>query len=168
METSNKKHVVYLGLGSNLGEREANLLAALAALPPRIEVLERSPVYETAPWGYLDQGDFLNQVIKVATSLSPLDLLAALKEIEKQVGRVPRFKNGPREIDIDVLFFDDQVIEEKGLHIPHPQLARRAFVLMPLNDIAPELVHPVLGKTIAQLLADLDAEPQQPLEQGTS
>lgn len=164
MESSSIRHHIYLGLGSNVGDRQANLLAALTAFPPQLDILARSPVYQTDPWGYLDQDDFLNQVVKVGTDLSPHELLSFLKEIEQRLGRVKRFKNGPREIDIDILFIDDAVIEKEGLRIPHPHLAERAFVLVPLNDIAPKFVHPVFNKTINQLLSELDPEPLEKIE----
>lgn len=161
-------HNVYLGLGSNLGDRRANLQAALAAFPPQLEVLATSPIYETEPWGYRDQDEFLNQAVLVSTDLAPAELLVFLKGLEKQLGRVPTFKNGPREIDIDIIFYDDAVIEEEGLHIPHPHMAERVFVLAPLNDIAPDFPHPILQKKVSQLYLELEGDPLEPLEMEAS
>ncbi len=147
---------VYLALGTNLGDRLANLQAALAALPPAVKVLERSRVYETSPWGVTDQPAFLNMAIKGETALAPLSLLKALKQLEKKLGRVPSVRYGPRLIDIDILFYDDLSLETLELTIPHPRLSERAFVLVPLADVAAELIHPVLHESIQALLARVD------------
>ncbi|MEX1248743.1 MAG: 2-amino-4-hydroxy-6-hydroxymethyldihydropteridine diphosphokinase [Anaerolineales bacterium] len=149
-------HRIYLGLGSNLGDRKAALDSALANLAPQVRMLQRSPIYETAPWGYTDQPDFLNQVVEAETELPPKEVLALLKATEKQLGRQPRIRNGPREIDIDILLYDDLVLDEPGLHLPHPNLHERAFVVAPLADIAPELVVPGQVQTIRELSASLD------------
>ena len=149
-------HIVYLALGSNLGDREANLKQAIASLSPQMEVKAKSRVYETPPWGYTDQPKFLNQVVKVDTYVGPEPLLKHLKRLEVALGRVPSFENGPRLIDIDILFYDDLVLNTSSLVIPHPQLHERAFVLMPLHDIAPALSHPSLGKTVSEMLALCD------------
>jgi 2-amino-4-hydroxy-6-hydroxymethyldihydropteridine diphosphokinase len=149
-------HIVYLALGSNLGNRLANLKNAISNLPPQMEVKAKSPVYETPPWGYADQPPFLNQTVMARTYLEPEPLLAHLKRLETALGREPGFINGPRVIDIDILFYDDLVIDSPPLAIPHPRLHQRAFVLVPLNDIAPELIHPVLEKSIGELLLDVD------------
>lgn len=148
-------HRIYLGLGSNLGDRRAYLEAAAAALPPAANVLRRSPIYETAPWGYLDQPSFLNQVIEAETDLEPADLLKALKSIERELGRKPRFRNGPREIDIDILLYDDLIVNEGTLQIPHPGLQRRAFILAPLADLAAELKIPGQEQTVRERLEQL-------------
>ena len=148
--------VVYLALGTNLGDRMANLRAALSALPPEVNVLVCSPVYETPPWGYPHQPAFLNQVVKAETNLPPLELLAFLKGIEAQMGRQATFRDGPRVIDLDILFYNDLVHETPALSIPHPRMAGRAFVLIPLADLAPSLSHPVLGLKIQEMLADVD------------
>ncbi len=149
-------HQVYLALGSNLGDRLANLQAALDALPPTAQVQATSPVYETPPWGVVEQPLFLNQAAQVTTELPPLELLSSLKRLEAQMGRVPTVPYGPRLIDLDILFYDDLVLEASGLTIPHPHMAERAFVLVPLADLAPDLCHPVLGKTVRELLAGVD------------
>jgi len=150
------EHTVYLALGSNVGNRAANLKAAIAALPPQMEVKAKSRVYETPPWGYTNQEKFLNQVVKARTYLEPEPLLKHLKRLEVALGRVPTFQYGPRLIDIDILLYDDIVFESDALKIPHPQMHERGFVLLPLMDIAPDLVHPVKKQTIRQLIAFCD------------
>jgi len=156
------KHVIFLGLGSNVGDREANLRAAEKALYPEVEPLAQSPVYQTVPWGYTEQDDFLNQVIEAKTYLSPEELLKYLKSIEDDIGRTATFHWGPREIDIDILFYDDLVLEVEGLAIPHPRVHERAFMLVPLADIAADFQHPALGRTIAQLAAEVDTTGVEP------
>ena len=144
-------HVIYLLLGSNLGDRLANLRAAITSLSAKIQPIAQSSVYETEPWGYSEQPAFLNLVLKGDTELSPLDLLSFLKETEVTMGRVETFRFGPRLIDLDILFYDDLILESPKLTIPHPRITERAFVLVPLTDIAPGMVHPGLGITIQQL-----------------
>jgi 2-amino-4-hydroxy-6-hydroxymethyldihydropteridine diphosphokinase len=148
--------IVYLGLGSNLGERRANLSAAAAGLPPAATVLRASGIYETQPWGYLEQPAFLNQVLKTETNLAPTDLLAALKRLEASLGRQATFRYGPRLIDLDILLYDQLVLDLPDLVIPHPQMAQRAFTLVPLAELAPGLVHPQLGISMAQLKDRID------------
>src|SRR6266540_4448845 len=148
-----KEHIVYLALGSNLGDRLANLKQAIDSLTPQMEVKAKSSVYETPPWGYEDQPKFLNQVIKVKTYLDPENLLKHLKRLEVALGRKESFPNGPRLIDLDILFYDDLVLNTAALVIPHPRLHERAFVLLPLMDIDPNLVHPVNKKSVHELLA---------------
>ena len=150
------EHIVYLALGSNMGSRLVNLKAAVSNLTPQMTVKKKSSVYETPPWGFEDQAPFLNQVIMAETYLEPEALLGHLKRLEAALGRVPSFENGPRLIDIDILFFDDVIIDTASVAIPHPRLHKRAFVLVPLAEVAPELIHPVLRKSINELLEDVD------------
>jgi 2-amino-4-hydroxy-6-hydroxymethyldihydropteridine diphosphokinase len=151
------EHIVYLGLGSNLGNRLANLKAAISNLTPQMVVKKKSSVYETPPWGYEDQPAFLNQVVMVQTYEEPDRLLAHLKRIETAMGRTPTFPNGPRLIDIDILFFNTATIFKDGVVVPHPRLHERAFVLVPMNEIAPDFIHPTLSKSMRELLANCDA-----------
>ena len=150
--------IVHIALGTNLGERISNLRSAIAAFPPAVTVLERSPVYETPPWGLAEQPAFLNMVIKGETRLKPLKLLKFLKRLEANMGRIPTVRYGPRIIDLDILFYDDLVLDSPGLRIPHPNLHERAFVLVPLSDLSPTLVHPILGKSIRSLLTNVITE----------
>jgi 2-amino-4-hydroxy-6-hydroxymethyldihydropteridine diphosphokinase len=150
-------HTVYLALGSNQGDRRANLHSVVTGLPPLAKVLSESNIYETPPWGFEDQPAFYNQVILVSTYLAPTELLKSLKDMEVRLGRQPTFRNGPRLIDIDILLYDDLIHHSPGLTIPHPRIQERAFVLIPLADLAPDLHHPVSGLTIRELLAQVDA-----------
>ena len=150
------KHTIYIALGTNLGDRSANLDSALASLPPAVNILSSSPVYETPPWGYLRQSSFLNQVVKCETHLTPEELLDYLKAIEKRLGRKPTFLYGPRTIDLDILFYDDLVLETSSLTIPHPRLDERAFVLVPFANLDSDMIHPVSGKSIRELLENVD------------
>lgn len=150
----------YIGLGSNLGDREESLVRAIALLgsSPGIEVLRRAALYETEPVGVEDQPWFLNTVVEVETALSPQELLRRLKGLEREMGRKDRGRWEPREIDLDLLLYGDLVLEEEGLVLPHPELHRRRFVLEPLCELAPELVHPRLGQPLRALLAGLDEQ----------
>ena len=159
--------VVYLALGSNLGDRAGNLRRALQTLsgdghaetvheggpagPPLLILDAVSPCYETEPAYVLDQPRFYNLACRAATDMAPLDLLHDLKRLETALGRKPGLRFGPRVIDLDILFYNDLVLDSAELTLPHPRLHERAFVLVPLADIAPGLVHPVLGLTIAVL-----------------
>ena len=143
---------VYLGLGSNLGDREANLREAVRRLEQRVAIDALSAQYETPPMGPPDQPWYLNAVCGGATELEPRELLASVKRIEREMGRVPTVHWGPRIIDIDILFYDDLVLDSPELVIPHPGILHRPFVLVPLADIAPEFVHPHLGESVSALL----------------
>jgi GTP cyclohydrolase-4 len=156
-------HTIFLALGSNLGDRRANLAAALQRLRNAVEISAISSVYETEPVGYTDQPRFLNMVLRGQSSLSPEALLAYAKTIEATLGRQPNFRNGPRLIDIDILFYDDLVDEQEHLTIPHPRLSERAFVLVPLAEIAPDVIDPVSGKSAQQLLNAVSREGVQRL-----
>ena len=149
-------HIVYLALGSNMGNRLSNLKAAVLNLTPQMTVKQKSSVYETPPWGFTEQDAFLNQVVKVTTYLEPEPLLRHLKRMETALGRVPNFQNGPRVIDIDILFFDIMIINTPPLVVPHPRLHERAFVLVPLAEIEPDFVHPILQRPINKILEDVD------------
>jgi 2-amino-4-hydroxy-6-hydroxymethyldihydropteridine diphosphokinase len=134
----------------------ANLKGAVSALPPQVAVKARSKVYETPPWGHVEQDKFLNQVLTAETYLEPEPLLKHLKRLEIALGRKATFQNGPRLIDIDILFYDDLVFESPVVTIPHPRVHERGFVLLPMMDIAPDLVHPVKERTVRELLAGCD------------
>jgi 2-amino-4-hydroxy-6-hydroxymethyldihydropteridine diphosphokinase len=145
---------VFLGMGSNLGNRKKNLHTALDRIGEETgAVLISSSVYETEPWGFDTENKFLNMVIKIETKLMPSDLLEALLEIEKSMGRVRDKKQySSRLIDLDILFYEDLVIASNNLKIPHPHIHERKFVLMPLVEIAPDFVHPVFRKSVKVLL----------------
>ncbi len=161
-QTEHRPVRVYIGLGTNLGNRWAYLVRALTALEAYVSVDQASPVYETAPWGYTRQPSFLNMVVSGQTALAPHALLRTLKAIETQLGRRPTFRYGPRVIDLDLLFYGSAVINTPELVIPHPQLHQRAFVLVPLHDLAPDLWHPLLRRRVRDLLADLSTTDVRP------
>ena len=149
---------VFLGLGTNLGDRAHNLEHAISLLPPEIQIESFSAVYESEPWGFSDQPHFLNMAAGGTTHCTPEEVLQHIKDIELRAGRQPTFRYGPRIIDIDLLFYDSRVLDTPDLIIPHPHLHKRAFVLVPLAEIAPALVHPVLNLNIRQLLDTIPPE----------
>ncbi len=144
---------IYLLLGSNLGNSKTQLSKATTAIKKQIGKLTRqSGLYSTAAWGNTKQPDFLNQVIIVETSLDAQQVMASILNIEQKMGRLRTVKNAPRIIDIDILFFNKAIIDQKELSVPHPQIQNRRFVLVPLNELSPNLVHPVLKRSVHQLL----------------
>ncbi|MBO7439698.1 MAG: 2-amino-4-hydroxy-6-hydroxymethyldihydropteridine diphosphokinase [Bacteroidales bacterium] len=150
-------HTTYLSLGSNLGDRADNLRRAIEQIAASVgTVTMQSPIYETQSWGYSDE-DYLNQTIACETALTPLQLLQTVNTIESQMGRI-RSGNGyeARPIDIDILFYDNEILDTPQLVIPHPKIALRRFVLQPTADIAPDFVHPTIHKTIRQLLEECE------------
>lgn len=148
----------YIALGSNIGDRELNLLRAVAELGrlPECRVTALSPFYETSPVGAVKQGAFYNAILRLSTRLSPHELLAALMKIENETfNRVRTVSQGPRKMDLDLLLYGDAVIDEDDLTVPHSRLTERRFVLQPLCDIAPDLLHPLTGKTMHDHLVSL-------------
>ena len=146
---------VYLCLGANLGEREKNLAQALTLLSQKVKLEKVSSIYESEPIGYKEQPFFLNLACQIGTDLTPEELLHLAKTIEGKMGRVHSFRNAPRPIDIDIILYDDQIIDTHDLTIPHPRMIERAFVLVPLAEIAPAVVHPEAGRSIAELAASV-------------
>ena len=144
----------YLLLGSNLSDPATQLAKAKKYLAIEGEILKESRLYQTAAWGNTDQPDFLNQVIIINTKLDALVLLKKILEIENKMGRRRTIKNAPRIIDIDILFYNDEIIQEQELIVPHPAIVQRRFVLVPLAELDPAFIHPVLNKTISRLLSE--------------
>lgn len=153
---------VYIGLGSNLGARDEHLRAAHQALARCGRVVRASRRYASAPVGYLDQPAFLNQVAELETALSPRALLEALQRIERELGREPGFRNGPRVIDLDILLYGDEAVREPGLEIPHPRMTQRAFVLRPLA----ELIDRLQDRPMEEWLAAVAGQDATPIEEG--
>jgi 2-amino-4-hydroxy-6-hydroxymethyldihydropteridine diphosphokinase len=147
---------VYIAFGSNIGNREANITNAFEALKQEMKILKRSALYETKPMYVEEQDWFLNGAAKVETNLAPMQLLLFLKDIEQKLGRKSVERNGPRIIDLDILFYGKKIVNEKDLHVPHPKMDERAFVLVPLDEIAADFIHPITQKTVSELLAELN------------
>ncbi len=163
---------VYLGLGSNLGDREDNLAQAIHLLavpersapsipdggiaPQELRILRVSSIYETAPWGYADQPHFLNCVVEAQTSVAPGELLLRTQAVEQSLGRQPSVRYGPRRIDVDILLYDERIVDQPELQIPHPRLHQRAFVLVPLAELCPHLQHPVLKTSVEALASQVE------------
>ena len=146
-----------LSLGSNIGNRMQFLTQAKKAIQKKAGViLKESNIYETEPWGVKNQDFYLNQIISLQTKLSPESLLSILQEIEKDLGRERLVPFGPRTIDIDILYYCNQILESKNLKIPHPFIQKRRFILVPLSEILPQMVHPLLNKTNIRLLEELE------------
>lgn len=163
--------IAYLGLGSNMGDRKTQLRHAVAAIEvfPSTTVLRISPTYRSDPWGPIEQGDFLNLVVEIRTTLSPDDLLAACKDTEKRLGRVESVRWGPRSLDIDILLYDDLSVETSTLQVPHARMWERAFVLKPLADLRPDLRDPA-GRPIIDVLEspEIDSQGVWPYETGAN
>lgn len=155
-------NIIYLGLGSNLGHREENLHNAMRGIEEYIgRIISRSSFYDTAPWGFQSEHRFLNAVVKAETELTPIALLQTIKQLEKELGRKKKSTDGSyadRPIDIDILFYNGLVCKEKELEIPHPHIQSRDFVLQPLTEIAPDLIHPQLHCTIRELWQQLNKQ----------
>jgi len=156
--TEQAETAIILALGTNLGDRLQNLKEALQKLSANIKIDRCSRVYETPPWGYLDQPAFLNQVVTGRTFLKPQQLLSFVKQVESNMGRVKNFRNGPRLIDIDILVFGDQTLALDDLVIPHPCMAERAFVLVPLAELEPDLVIPGQKLSVREFLQKVDTD----------
>ncbi|MBI3756161.1 MAG: 2-amino-4-hydroxy-6-hydroxymethyldihydropteridine diphosphokinase [Deltaproteobacteria bacterium] len=151
-------HTAFISIGSNIGDRFENCKKAIASLAGQegITIVKTSSFYETEPWGEIEQGWFINCVVEIKTELVSKDLLVLLLTIEKEFGRNRAEKGGPRSIDFDIIFFNSEIIKTENLIIPHPLLHKRRFVLMPLSEIAPDVIHPVLKKSAADLLSQVN------------
>ncbi len=166
-EPLNLGHVAYISVGSNLGHKLENCRAGVAALSDSVSVrlIDQSPIYRTEPVDFLDQDWFVNYVVKIETALDPLDLLNSIHSIEHAAGRMrDSIRFGPRVLDLDIILFDDLVLDDSTLTIPHPRMHKRRFVLKPICDIDPEVRHPVLQQTMRSLLANLNDDEQRIVE----
>ena len=149
----------YLSIGSNLGDRINYINKAIEKLKQNnIKIIKSSNIIETEPYGYKEQGKFLNMAVEIDSDLEPFELMKLISRIESELGRIRTVRWGPRVIDIDIIFYDSLIINEPDLKIPHPDMQNRFFVLKPLQEIAPDFVHPVLKKTITELLENLNSE----------
>ena len=146
----------YIGIGSNIGDRESNIEKAIILLSEHCKIIESSSLYETEPIGYKEQNWFLNCVIGIQTSYKPRELHTALQYIEREIGRIRNIPNGPRVIDLDLLLYGSLIFNSEELEIPHPRFHQRKFVLVPLQEIAAEAVHPILQKSISELLSNVE------------
>lgn len=149
---------IFLALGANVGDIKKNISDAIELLSQKITNIKKASLYESKAVGYIEQDNFINTAIYGETNLSPDQLLKFIKSVEKKLGRVKRFRFGPREIDIDIIFYDEKIINKEGLEIPHPRLFERDFVLAPLKELDPRLIHPILKKTVEELLGELSQE----------
>lgn len=149
----------FIALGSNIGDKTGNCTRAISLISKHEDciVLRVSSFYETEPWGVVEQDKFINMAVEIETALSPFELLEFLKSLEIEMGRTKAERWGPRLIDLDIIFYNDKIIDEKGLNVPHPHMHERAFVLAPLSEIAPDLIHPLLGKSISELFKSVDS-----------
>ena len=147
---------IFIGLGSNLGNKEENIIKAIDLIRKRFKILNVSSLYETEPIGYKQQDWFLNCAMKINTNLKPQELLIFLQSIEKKLGRIRTIKDGPRTIDLDILFYNNKIINENNLIVPHSRLHERLFVLEPLKEICPNFVHPVLKKSVEEIYSMAD------------
>lgn len=150
-QTESMQKIAYIALGSNIGNRQKNLEIALDKISKINTITKQSAIHETKPVDYHDQPKFLNMAIEIETKLSPSELLKKLQEIENKIGRTRSIKKGPRIIDLDILLYNNEIIDKPNLKIPHPAMHQRSFVLDPLSEIAPKIKHPVLNKTINEL-----------------
>lgn len=152
-----RRHKAYIGLGSNMGDKEKYLIEAINKISEEenIELIKKSSFIKTKPWGYLEQEDFLNAVIEIETTLEAEELMELLLEVEEQLDRERTIKWGPRTIDLDIIMYDQMISSNEKVILPHPRMHQREFVLKPLNEIAPYLMHPVLNKRMFELLEEL-------------
>ena len=151
-------HTVFIALGTNMGDRETNLEKAVSCLSDMMTVTDRSRLYQSAPMYVTDQAAFLNMAVRGQTDLPPQELLSSLKRLEREIGRRPTFPNGPRVIDLDILYYGDLLLDLEDLAIPHPRIRERSFVLQPLNDMAPCWHDIRTGKTVAAMVEELGSD----------